>query len=149
MSVLIYDGRTLLDNSAWAHLLLGHVRGKHLTAWRAAIDADEVVVCDPFRLEALYSARDRVEYEELLEELGALPQAPSDAHTWQLAQRAQGALAADRRVSHRVKIADLLVAASAHQHGLHVLHYDADYDLLQAHSGLTFRSVWIAPRGSL
>jgi hypothetical protein len=30
-----------------------------------------------------------------------------------------------------------------------VLHYDHDYDVIASHSGLTARSVWITPRGSM
>lgn len=106
-------------------------------------------MCDPFRLEALYSARDARDYVTLAEELDAMRQAPCDAAVWRLATEAQGALAADRRVSHRVKPVDLLLAAAAHRHGVGVLHYDGDFDVLAAHTGLSFGSRWLAPRGSL
>ena len=48
-----------------------------------------------------------------------------------------------------MKLPDLLVAALADQHGLGVLHYDADFDTLAGHTTLTFRSRWIAERGSV
>ena len=41
------------------------------------------------------------------------------------------------------------LAAVADQQALGVLHYDHDYDTIAAHTPLTFRSVWIAPRGTL
>ncbi len=52
-------------------------------------------------------------------------------------------------VSHRVKVADLLVAAAAHQADAGVLHYDHDFDTLAQHTELEFRSVRQAPRGTL
>ena len=48
-----------------------------------------------------------------------------------------------------MKLPDLLVAALADQHGLGVLHYDTDFDTLAGHTTLTFRSRWIAERGSV
>lgn len=30
-----------------------------------------------------------------------------------------------------------------------VLHYDHDYDVIRAHTPLSFRSVWVAERGSV
>jgi hypothetical protein len=50
---------------------------------------------------------------------------------------------------HRRPPVDFLIAALADQHGLGVLHYDRDYDLIAAHGGLRFESRWIAPPGSL
>jgi predicted nucleic acid-binding protein len=144
-----YGRPVLLDNSAWSRIINGQLSAPDRTRWESALDADEIVVCDPFRLEALYSARTARDYEELREELAALRQAPSDAETWQLALDAQAELAAARRVSHRVKIVDLLVAAAAAQHDLGVLHYDQDFDLVAEHSGLRYDSIWIADRGTL
>ena len=60
---------------------------------------------------------------------------------------AQRALA--RVGHHRLPPVDLLVAALADRHGLGVLHYDRDYDLLAENAGLRFESVWLAPAGSL
>jgi hypothetical protein len=62
---------------------------------------------------------------------------------------AQAELASAPGISHRVKPIDLLLAATADEHRLGVLHYDHDYDVIASHCGLTTRSVWIAPRGSM
>lgn len=47
---------------------------------------------------------------------------------------------------HRQPIQDLLVAATALEHGAVVLHYDRDFDLLAAVAGL--RARWIFPAGT-
>ena len=48
-----------------------------------------------------------------------------------------------------MKTPDLLTAALAVQHGVGVLHYDADYDAIVDRGGEPFLSEWLAPRGSL
>lgn len=144
-----YGGHVVLDNSAWARLVGGRVPAAIRDRWICAIERDEVVISDPFRLEALYSARDADAFVRLTAELDAMAQAPCDDEVWQLARRAQAELAVDRRVSHRVAPVDLLVAAAAHRHALGVLHYDHDFDILEKHTSLDFRSCWLAKRGSL
>ena len=144
-----FGGPLVLDNSAWSRLLGGRVPEPSRRRWREALDRDEVLVCDPFRLEALYSARDADDYRALAEELGALRQAPCDDVVWELARQAQATLAEDRRFSHRVKPVDLLVAAAAHRHGVGVLHYDHDFDVLAGHTSLSFASRWLVRRGAL
>jgi predicted nucleic acid-binding protein len=144
-----FGGPVILDNSAWSRLLGGRVPTAVARRWEQALARDEVLVCDPFRMEALYSARDVKAYMSLSEELNALGQAPCDRVVWQLAQGAQSALASDRRVSHRIKPVDLLIAAAAHHYGVGVLHYDHDFDILAKHAGLSFESHWLAERGTL
>ena len=77
----------------------------------------------------------------------ALPRFPVDHDVEQRALDAQRQLA--RVGHHRLPPVDLLVAAVADRHGLGVLHYDGDYDVLAEKTDLTFDSVWLAPRGSL
>jgi predicted nucleic acid-binding protein len=144
-----FGGPVILDNSAWSRLLGGRVPIAVARRWEQALARDEILVCEPFRLEALYSARDTKDYMSLSEELDALGQAPCDQVVWQLAQSAQRTLASDRRVSHRIKPVDLLVAAAAHHHDVGVLHYDHDFDILAKHAGLSFTSRWLAKRGTL
>jgi predicted nucleic acid-binding protein len=144
-----YGGPVLLDNSAWARVGLGRLRAVERERWELAVSADELVVGQPFALEALYSARNADDFRRLAEELGGFRQLPVNERTWRLAAEAQAALAADPTVSHRVKPIDLLLAAVADQHAVGVLHYDHDYDTIRRHTPLNFRSVWIAERGSL
>ena len=135
----------LLDNSAWARL-------PALPADRAAeiadrLEAGELATCLPFLLEAGYSARTGGDHERLLADLLALPHFALDAETESRALTAQRELA--RIGHHRLPPVDLLVAALADRHGLGVLHYDRDYDLLAERTSLRFTSVWLAPVGSL
>jgi predicted nucleic acid-binding protein len=144
-----YGGPVLLDNSAWARVGLGRLHGDTRDRWEQAVLADEVLVCPPFALEAMYSARDARDFSGLAAELRGFRQVAADEQTWERAADAQASLAADPAVSHRVKPLDLLIAAVADQHALGVLHYDHDYDTIRAHTPLRFHSAWIAPRGSL
>lgn len=143
-----YGGRLLLDMSAWARVLLDRLDAGNWARFEKAVRADEVMTCEPFLLEALYSARDGRDYVRLSERLRALPTARAGPATLRLALDAQAELAQVPGVSHRVKPVDLLVAAIAHERNLGVLHYDRDYDLIAERSGLRIRSVWIAPAGS-
>ena len=156
MTLFPADG-DLLDWSAYTRVLLATSRPgggirlnpSQVKAFEEAVLADRFYVCTPFRLEARFSARTAGDFASLSEDLDGFRQANADAETWLLAERAQRDLAEDPTVSHRVKLADLLVAAIASQRQLGVLHYDADYDLIAAHSKLEFESAWIAPRGSI
>lgn len=142
-------GRSLaLDNSAWARIVDGRIEGEHRARYAAAVLADELLVADPFRLEALYSARSTAAFDHLSRHLQGFRRAPGTAQTWDRATDLQRQLAGDRRVSHRVKLADLLLAACAEVAGAGILHYDHDYDVLVGHTDIDVSSVWIAPRGS-
>ncbi len=96
-----------------------------------------------------FSARDARSFATLAEELDALPLLSLTPGAVRGALAAQAELAAHRRVSHRVKPIDLLVAAVADAHGVAVVHYDHDFDLLAEHTSLEFASQWVAPRGTL
>lgn len=152
-----YGAHLLLDWSAYTRVLLAQRRpatGRRLAAealrrFEAAVLADELYVCSPFRLEARCSARSAAEFTEISAELEGFRQAPANAETWRLAEGAQQQLAAAAGVSHRVKLPDLLIAALADQQALGVLHFDADYDVLARHTALAFRSEWIAEPGSI
>jgi predicted nucleic acid-binding protein len=144
-----YGGAVLIDNSAWARVGLGRLSGPDQERWEAAVRDDAIIVSPPFALEALYSARNADDYRQLAEELSGFRQVRATERTWQLAADGQAALAADRAVPHRVKPIDLLLAALADQHVLGVLHYDHDYDTIRSHTQLSYRSIWIAQRGSV
>jgi predicted nucleic acid-binding protein len=46
-----------------------------------------------------------------------------------------------------VKLPDLLIAATAERHGLVIIHYDADYDLI---TDVTDQACeWVVPQGSI
>jgi predicted nucleic acid-binding protein len=101
----------------------------------------------PFLLEAGYSACNARDYDDLLRELRALPHLVIDDEVEESALDAHRQLA--RVGHHRLPPVDILVAAIAHGHGVAVLHYDRDYDLIKSKTSLDFESVWLARRGAL
>jgi predicted nucleic acid-binding protein len=135
----------LLDNSAWVRLsLLEEQRAGEIAA---ALESGRIATSLPFLLEAGYSARNLREREALFALLSALPRFPIDYEVERRAEDAQHQLT--RVGHHRLPPVDLLVAALADRHGLGVLHYDHDYDLITERTDLRYESVWVAPRGSV
>ena len=133
-----------VDTSAWHHSDDEDVARR----WRAALEADEVGMCDQVRLEILYSARSASDYDRLAEELAALRSIPTTGATLARALDVQRTLAHVGGLHHRsVKIADLVIAASAESAGATVWHYDRDYERIAAVTGQPVE--WIAPAGSL
>lgn len=109
---------------------------------------DRVAVCDPVRLELLYSTRSATEYATRSDELDALRQVATDAATFRRALEVQRALAGQGALHHRsVKLVDLLVAAAGELAGVRVWHYDEDFDRIAAVTGQA--TEWLAERGSL
>ena len=107
-----------------------------------------VATCAPVMLELLYSSRNPDDYAQARSDLAALPQCPINQPEWDRVLHVYDALAAQgalhqRQVSH----ADLLIAAAAESAGIPVLHYDEDYDRIEAVTGQPMQ--WICPRGSL
>lgn len=139
------DRILLLDNSAWARL--SALQPERADEIAGLIEAGRIATCVPFLLEAGYSARNLRDHDELMAELDALPHFQLDADGARRAREAQRQLAAVGH--HRLPPVDLLVAAIADRHGLDVLHYDNDYDLIAERTDLAFGSEWVAPRGSI
>lgn len=137
----------LLDNSAWVRLADPTLPVARADEIADALETGRIATCLPFLLEAGYSARNAREHGELLAELRALPAYHIDEFVEERAVAAQGQLA--RVGHHRLPPVDLLVAALADHHGLAILHYDHDYDLIAEKTDLTFDSVWLAARGAL
>ncbi len=144
-----YGGPLLLDNSVWARLLDKRLTGAPRKKLETALANGELWTCPPTLLEIRYSARDGHEFPLIAEELDALEHAPLSDDAGAAAVTAQAELAAIAGISHRVKPVDLLVAAVAAEHDLGVLHYDHDYDTIAQHTALSFKSVWVSPRGSI
>lgn len=137
----------LIDNSAWVRLSHPAVPDERAAEVADAIEAGRIATCLPFLLEAGYSARSARDQEAVLAELAVLPHLQIDEQVEHLAVDAQRQLA--RMGHHRMPPVDLLVAAIADRHGVGVLHYDHDYDLLAEKTDLRFQSVWLAPAGSV
>lgn len=137
----------LLDNSAWARLGDASLPDRRAEEIAVVLEEGRVATCLPFLLEAGYSARSAADHNALAEELLALPFIPMDEGIERCAIDAQRQLV--RVGHHRLPPVDLILAAIADWHGLAVLHYDGDFDLLRSKTDLDFESVWLVSRGTL
>jgi predicted nucleic acid-binding protein len=137
----------LLDNSAFSRLHDPRVDQSRADYVAEQIERRQIAVCMPFMLEAGYSARGANDHDALMLRLRRFKHLPITSAVEDLALLAHSELA--RSGQHRVKPADIIIAALAHTHGCGVLHYDHHYDTIAAASSLSFPSEWLAPPGSL
>ena len=135
--------RVVIDTSAAARMRSPEVAAQ----LSPLIEAGLAATCATLDAEALYSARDREEYERLwADRRTAYEYLPTDDEHWQRAFAVQRQLARSGR--HRaVGIADLLTAVLAIQQRLTLVHYDADFETIGGVTDLSHR--WVMPRGSL
>lgn len=133
----------LADTSAWTNR---HKDPSVDRDFEERIIADEIGTCPMVAMELLWTTQDQREFEELRRDLDALARFPNDQDSWDRAMDVWNELVAQGR--HRqVKIPDLLIAATAEIEGIGVCHYDADFEVIAAITGLPVRA--IAPIGSL
>jgi predicted nucleic acid-binding protein len=133
----------LADTSAWTNRHKDPVVDR---AFEERILADEIATCPIVVVELLWTTQSQREFEDLRRDLDALAKVPNDQDSWDRAMDVWHELVSQGR--HRqVKIADLLVAASADIAGLPVCHYDGDFDVIATITGQPVRA--IAPIGSL
>lgn len=137
----------LLDNSAWSRIVDGLLDEERAAAVAEWIDQRYLATTLPFLLEAGYSARSAADYQTKLSQLSVLPRVYVSQEVERLALQAQHELALVGH--HRLPPIDLILAACAHQAEAGVLHYDRDYDIIAARTGLRFESEWLAPPGTL
>lgn len=136
----------LIDLSAWARSSHPDVTER----WAALLEGDELRCHPVFAIELLHNAINPGDYQQLRNDLEqAFDWWRPDEETATIAMRMQQRMATSAASGQRVKTADLLTAALAVQHGVGVLHYDADYDLIRDRGGDPFESEWLAERGSL
>jgi len=118
-----------------------------LAQWHDMLTAGVVSMCAITELELLYTARskaDRERQEQLFRETFRWAVMPDSV--FEQAGRVQAALTA--RGSHRsAGPVDLLTAAAAEEHGLTLLHYDADFLEVSAVTGQ--RVCWVAEPGTV
>lgn len=105
-----------------------------------------VATCAIVDLEVLRFARNTAEHEEIWLERQLLPRVPVSEATTDRAIEVHGELCA-RGLHRRVPLTDLIIAASAEQQGLTVLHYDHDFDLICEVTGQPME--WVVPRGTV
>jgi predicted nucleic acid-binding protein len=138
-SPLPYGGQYYVaDTSAWSRVQ----RDPTLAAeWTAAVQNDQISICAPVKFELLYVARtgaDFVRVEELLSQLRDLP---VNRGIIQAAFTALRELSQIQDRYHRVQFTDAIVAASAADRGVGVLHCDKHYERLK--QVLEFETHWV------
>lgn len=111
------------------------------------VEAGLVGTCGIIELEVRFSARSHAQYEEISRDRGlGYESFPMPDEIWNRALDVQRALS-ERGELRAVKFPDLLIAATAQRHGLVVIHYDADYDLIADITNQ--RCEWVVPQGSV
>ena len=132
----------IADKSALARLRHASVSA----VLSSLIEAGELATCGVLELEVLYSARDGREFGRIREELLGYPRLTVEQADFERAIEMMATLA--RRGQHRAAgLPDLLLAAVAERHGVTLLHYDADFDLIARLSAQPIS--WVVPRGSV
>ncbi len=116
-------------------------------AWVTAMETRRLAICPPVELELLYSARSATEFAEREAAFSVLRRVELSRTIGRAAVTALRELSTAGGLHHRIRIADVLIAACAQEAGIGVLHYDAHFDRLAEVMG--FESRWIAPPGSL
>jgi predicted nucleic acid-binding protein len=136
-------GVFIADKSVWARSEREPIRD----VFSDALANAQIATCALNMIELLYSTRSRAEFEQLEEELSALRYIQTTDSICRAALGALRDLAAHSDGYHRVPPPDLLIAATAQEAAVGVLHYDRDYDRLA--QVLAFESRWASPPGSL
>ena len=136
----------LIDLSTWARRTLPEVKER----WHELNFKGELASHPFFAIEVLHGSRNPLEFEQQAKGLRRhFEWVTPDEHTARIALELQREMAAAAPTGQRVKSLDLMIAALAEQKGYGVLHYDADYDLINELSRASFTSEWVVPRGSI
>jgi predicted nucleic acid-binding protein len=126
----------LVDKSVWARMHQPDV----LAEMMPLIERGIVATCAIVDLEILYSARNRLEYQEMAVERQALEWLPMTDDVCARACEVQAEFAGLNK--HRsIPLPDLLIAAVAERHSATVLHYDADFDAIAAVTGQSTKCI--------
>jgi predicted nucleic acid-binding protein len=134
--------RYLVDTSALARLKADPVS----SVLQPLVVRGLTGVCGTIALELLYSSRDAKDHATISCAINSREWLHTEDEDFLRAVEVQAELAASGR--HRaVPPADLVIAAVAERHGVVVLHYDADFDLIADVTGQPTK--WVVPRGSL
>jgi hypothetical protein len=133
--------RYLVDKSAWARADKSAVRD----ALQSMLIRGLVGTTGIIDLEMLYSARSGDEHDRVQQRRQAFEWFPTTDEVVSRAIEVQNSLA--HKGCHRaLSVPDLLIAATAERHGLTVVHYDGDYDLIAEVTGQPMQ--WVVPAGT-
>ncbi len=139
------DRPALIDTGVWTWVR--DRRFPELASWfNEVVEAGLVLVCDLVILELTRLAPNERRAREIADRLTAFEAIPMSGELWSRARRTQLELATngDHR---RVPPADLLLASTAEEAGVVLIHYDRDYERIAGVSGLSHK--WLASDGAL
>ena len=144
-AVSVPGAPVLVDTSVWTRIARRPEVPAALSARLAAGQA--LCTCPLVDLELLHSARGPAEYEQWAttraQAYSSLPLTPAVGERALHVQRQLAHLGLHRAA----RLPDLLIAAIAETAGATVLHYDSDYDHINAVTGQPIE--WIVTRGSI
>jgi len=141
------DVPLIADTSAWTAIRRSRALGNTPRDWTNAWMGRQLLVSPVVRLELLHDAKSADDFEALDHLLGFYDEVPVSARTFKTAIAVRELAVYGRSPGfHRVGMGDALIAASAQERGVGVLHYNArDFDKLAV--VLSFESVLVAPLG--
>ncbi|MFI0728178.1 PIN domain nuclease [Streptomyces sp. NPDC021225] len=131
----------LIDKSALARYPKSAVRAVIEPLHNAGL----LAVCGAVELEVLHSARSKADAERIRDEMRGFDWLPTPDEAWDRALDVQTQLIAAGNWK-ALSVSALVIAATAERHGVIVLHYDGDYDMIAAVTGQPTR--WVVPSGT-
>jgi predicted nucleic acid-binding protein len=135
----------LFDTGAWTWVR--DRRFPHLAQWfNEQVAAGRVLVCDLVVLELVRLAPNEQRARGTAERLSLFESVPMPPSLWERTRELQLQLAADG-THRRVPPVDMLLATTAADAGVPLVHYDRDYERIGAVTSLDQR--WLVPDGAL
>jgi predicted nucleic acid-binding protein len=145
-----YGGaRLIADTSAWTAIRRSKALKNTPPEWTQAVFRRQLLTSPIVRLELLHSVDGAQAFEDLDHLLGHFDEVPVSSRVFTIAITAVRELALRGKTPgyHRVGLADALIAASAHDRSVGVLHYNhKDFEKLS--TVLSFKSVPLARAGT-
>ncbi|MFD8784142.1 PIN domain nuclease [Kitasatospora sp. NPDC059599] len=133
--------RFLIDKSAFARHSKPPVRALVDRLFREG----RLAICGAVELEIMHSARSKGDALQIREGLSGFDRLPTPDEVWDRAIEVQALLTAEGNWR-ALSVPDLVIAATAERHGVTVLHYDGDYDMIAAVTGQP--TEWVVPPGT-
>jgi predicted nucleic acid-binding protein len=116
----------LIDSSVWIDYFRPQRSSNIKRRVRQILQEDQALICGVILVEVLRGARNEKEYSLLLDSLGSLQKIPFEQEVFERA--AQWGFQLDRK-GKIASTTDLLIAAAAYRKA-HVLHNDAEYEMI-------------------
>jgi len=127
----------LIETSVWVKFLRRRPHAVLQQQVSGLIGSGEAAINSIVRLELLLGTRDRRSFEGIADELSGVTDLTIVARTWDIAADLGYQL---RRLGLPTAIPDLVIAASAIEHDIVLLHADSDFDRIAQHSDLRVES---------